>query len=252
VLSGYWLYPEPQIAFFSPNVDWKVPVARVRSFKEGIQAWAIFPGLKWPDLVALSLRDRLGIWSAHLTISQKMIFILSLISPILFWFFFFRSSSTNKSGTLSSYWLIIFTAFLNLLFWLLTAPNFRFGYGFVIGLILLALAAFVKLMFENLKGYKSYLIIGLVLVLSMQQVYVILEAGRDGTHYIDYLFMPAPYPHVPSDACKIGDQTILCARNWRQCGYDAFPCVPQAPKNVEMRSDIIRDGFHWIPSSNGN
>jgi hypothetical protein len=243
ILSGYWLFPEPLIKILSPHVDWKVPLERVIFFKGGIQAWGFSPGLRWADIASLSLPERLSVWFERLTINQKSTFLLALFSPVLFGFFSLPSRSTHKAG-ISPYWIVIFTGFLSLLFWLLSAPNFRFGYSFVIALIVLGLAPLGKLLLEKLERYQPYLIIGLILILSLQQVHVMLEARRDGTQYLDYVILPASYPHASTNPCRMGDQTILCARNWRQCGYDAFPCVPQAPQNVEMRSDSLRAGFH--------
>jgi hypothetical protein len=247
ILSGYWLFPVPFINILSPPVDWKVPLERVIFFKGGIQAWGFSPGLKWADIASLSLPERLNIWFGRLTINQKSSFLLALFFPVLSWLFALSSRSTNKRG-ISPYLMIIFTGFLSLLFWLVSSPNFRFGYNFVIAAIVLGLAPFGKFLFEKLERYRHYLITALIFVLSLQQVHVMLEARRDGTHYLDYVVLPASYPHAPSDPCRIGDQTILCARNWRQCGYDAFPCVPQAPQNVEMRGDSLRAGFHWTRS----
>jgi hypothetical protein len=243
ISSGYWLFPEPLINILSPQVDWKLPLERVIFFKGGIQAWGISPGLTWNDIASLSLPERLSIWFERLTVNQKSTLIVALFSPVLFGFFSLPARLRNKTG-IPPYWIVIFTGFLSLLFWLLGAPNFRFGYSFVIAMIVLGLSPLGKLLFEKLERYRPYLIIGLTLVLSVQQVHVILEARRDGTRYLDYVVLPAPYPHAPSDPCRLGDETILCARKLRQCGYDAFPCVPQAPRNVEMRGDSLRAGFH--------
>ena len=244
ILSGYWLYPEPLMKTLSPNVDWQVPLERVVFFRGGIQAWGFSPGLRWANIASLSLQERLSIWFGRLTINQTSTFLLALFSPVLFWLFSLPARSMNKTG-ISRYRIVIFTGFLSLLFWLLSAPNFRFGYSFVVALIVLGLAPLGKLLFEKLERHRQYLIIALILVLSLQQVHVMLEARSDSTHFFDYVVLPASYPHAPSDPCRIGDQTILCARKWRQCGYDAFPCVPQAPQNVEMRGDTLHAGFHW-------
>jgi hypothetical protein len=243
ILSGYWLYPEPLMKTLSPNVDWQVPLERVVFLKGGIQAWGFSPGLRWANIASLSLQERLSIWFGRLTINQTSTFLVALFSPVLFGLFSLPARSMNKTG-ISRYWIVIFTGFLSLLFWLLSAPNFRFGYSFVIAMIVLGLAPLGKLLFEKLERYRQYLIIGLILILSLQQVHVMLGARRDGTQYLDYVVLPASYPHVSTDPCRMGDQTILCARNWRQCGYNAFPCVPQAPQNVEMRGDSLRAGFH--------
>lgn len=241
ILTGYWLYPEPLMASFSPDVDWKVPVSRVLSFQRAIQAWALFPGTRWGSVAELSFIQRLAFWFVHLTLNQKGLMVLALIGPILFAGFFFASKHNEAERRF--YLSTILVVYLNLLFWLFTAPNLRFGYGFIAGAIVVSYAPFIRKGMETLHQFHFYIALLLILVLSIQQVYVILGSARDGTRYLDYLLVPAAYPRVLTDACKLGPTTISCARNWRQCGYDAFPCVPQALQNVEMRGDTFRAGF---------
>src|SRR5690349_12525811 len=247
ILTGYWIYPEPRMASFSPDVDWKVPVARVLSFKRGIQAWAFSPGSRWGHIADLSFIQRLNYWFTNLTLNQKGLVILALISPILFATFLFTSRQPKKRET--SYLSLILLIYLNLMFWLFTAPNLRFGYGFLVGAVVIAYSLFVKKGFEKLDRYRFYMALTLILVLSIQQVYVILGSAWDGTRYTDYVLAPAAYPHVATDPCKVGNIIIACARNWRQCGYDAFPCVPQSLQNVEMRGATLRNGFRKITTN---
>ncbi len=243
ILTGYWLYPEPAMQTFSPHVDWVIPTDRVLAFRRGVQAWALSPGTQWDDVSGLSPVQRLGFWFSNLTLNQKSITVIALLSPILFWLFsLFSKRNENKF----SYTSVVIFGFLSFLFWLLTAPNYRFGYGFVFGLILTSLGPVVKFAFEHVVKYRFYLLATIALALSLQQVYVILGSERDDTRYAKYMILPADYPHAATDACNLDGATISCARKYRQCGYDAFPCVPQIPRNVEMRGDTFRDGFRRI------
>ena len=244
ILTGYWVYPEPLMASFSPHVDWNVPVSRVLSFKRSIQAWALFPGTRWGTVAGLSLIQWLSFWFIHLTRNQKGLILLAMIGPVIFAAFLLIFNRFGNRRT--SYLPVILLVSVNLMFWLFTAPNLRFGYGFVIGAVVVGYAPFIKQGIQLLHRYYFYVALALVLVLSIQQVYVILGSTRDGTRYTDYWLVPAAYPHVPTDPCQLGHATLSCARNWRQCGYDSFPCVPQPLQNVEMRGVTFRSGFRKI------
>jgi hypothetical protein len=243
VLSGYWVFPEPLVSAFSPAVDWKVPMYRLLAFKLGTQAYAFTPGFGWDHLASLSPLGRLAVWFAGLTLNQKGLFLLALVSPIVFWLFVPPYRSIKKVWT-SPHSIVILIAFVNLLFWLLTAPNFRFGYGFLIGTLVLALASFALFLLEKLRTYGRYLVIALLFIFTLQQVQLILQAGRDGTQHGNYLVLPARYPRVPTNECSLGEHVILCARKWELCGYDAFPCSRKPPENIELRGSTLRDGFH--------
>jgi len=248
VLSGYWLYPEPATSFFSSAVDWKMPIERVLSFKQGVQAWAITPRMTWSEIANLSFQSRLGIWFSHLTTNQKGVFLIAILSPILLLFFFLVSSLTKIRSFSAVPWVVFLMAYLNLFFWLITAPNFRFGYGYVVGVGMIAFLPALAFIFEKFESYRFLLVLFLIIVLSLQQVYVIYGATRDGTQYIRYIILPAPYSQASSYPCKIGGTTIFCAQSWRQCSYDAFPCVAAPLDNVELRGDTFRDGFRWVLS----
>jgi hypothetical protein len=182
--------------------------------------------------------QRFRFWFSNLTVNQRGTFILALFSPLVFGVL----SKQNKKHT--AYTLIVLAAFVSFLFWLFIAPNFRFGYGFVLGIIVLALAPMMFFVLDHFANYRFYLLAALALVLLIQQVHVILGSTQDGTHYANSLILPADYAHVPTDACSLHGISISCARSYRQCGYDAFPCVPKIPKNVELRGDTFLEGFH--------
>jgi hypothetical protein len=243
ILTGYWLYPEPVVQVFSPHVDWMIPAERVLAFKQGVQAWALSRGTLWEDIADLSFRQRLAYWFSDLTPNRKGIAVMALTSSILCGLF---SMLPKRDLKKISYAPAMALSLLCFLFWLLTAPNFRFGYGFVVGIIVLALAPFIKFVFEYSAKYNVSLILVIALILLAQQVRVILGATGDNASYAQYLVMPADYPNVRTDACSLDGVDIFCAHAPTFCSYHAFPCVRQIPKNVELRGETFLDGFRRL------
>jgi hypothetical protein len=243
ILTGYWLYPEPMMQVFSPHVDWMIPVDKVLAFKTGVKTWALSPGTQLEDVAGFSLLHKLGYWFSNLTLNQKGLSIVGLISPVLFGIFSYFTQNTKKIIALFP---VVFVGYMSFLFWLFTAPNFRFGYGFVLGMVVLAFVPIVKYALERYVHYGMYPLMAIALVLFVQQVNIILGSVRDDTRYTEYQILPADYPNVPTDACSLDGENILCAHKWRQCSYHAFPCLPQIPRNVELRGDTFSDGFYRI------
>jgi len=247
ILSGYWVYPEPLARWISPHVDWAIPLERVASFREGVRSWAFSNGSREDGLAGLSLIGQFKLWFSGLTSNRKGMVILALLSPVLGLVLMLLPSLKKN---IKYYFLIMMTCFVCTLFWLFTAPNFRFGYGYLLGSIVIACAPAILLTVETLKGHRQYLVVVLLLFLSIQQVNILLNAPRDGTSYSDLFIMPADYPQVATVACDLGNTSIRCARNWRLCGYHAFPCLPRPIQNVQLRGNTLRDGFRHMPPSN--
>jgi hypothetical protein len=120
--------------------------------------------------------------------------------------------------------------YFSLLFWLFTAPNLRFGYGFLLALIVLAFAPLLQFALQRFSMQRSYLLTAIALVLLVQQVGVMLGSTRDDTRYTEYMILPADYARVPTDVCSLDGVDIFCARNYRQCSYKAFPACDKSPK----------------------
>ncbi len=240
IMTGYWLYPEPLMNLLSPAVDWKIPVQNVAAFKNGIQTWAFAPGEIRQTVSELPRIQRFAYWLTKRSVNEKIILFSALLFPVLYGLSWFLP---RKDETRKKYAIVVVIGFLGLLFWLWTAPNFRFGYGFVLGMIVIVLSLPVRSLLERLGSRRRYVFAALLFALFVQQVHVILGSTRDGTPYLDYLVLPADYAHFPTDSCSLDGLTISCARKFRQCGYDAFPCVPEIPRNVELRGPSLQEGF---------
>ncbi len=238
LLSGYWLFPLPGMEHFSPRVDWAVPPARAAGAKRAVWAWSISPRDTWEYLVSLSLLARIRLWMQHQTPNQNLVALAGLASPLVYLALgFLKRGRSFFSPPYAGTFLL---AYAGVLFWFLEAPNIRFGYGFLLGSLVLAVAPWGKLLLEAL-GTRRLLAVALLVFVLLGQHGKLLAGGVSSAR--QYALRPADYPRAASVPCSIENATLLCAKSWRQCGYYAFPCLPKPLPDLEMRGDTPRSGF---------
>lgn len=141
ITSGYPLYPSPFPDLV--RADWKQDKALVTEEKNYITAYARLQNGRRPEEIGEAMRvkmqDWLPPWWQRLALSDKTLLVLLLFSFVagaVYWRRIAKSSIQIKIGLL--------TMFTGLFFWFFSAPDVRFGSGFIIGFIgLLATAVFL-------------------------------------------------------------------------------------------------------------
>ncbi len=231
VISGYWAYPVPALISFSPKVDWQIPEELVRKEARIVQTWA-----RQYNLNAKTSNlpwEWMSFWLSRLTPLQFFIFWISFLSP----FIYGTIAVFDKPVHYLAYWC----SYIGVLFWLFSAPDIRFGYGFLITVNLLVIIPIVN----NMLAYKK--IFGVLLnTLILFYLGVILANSFEPSTFSKRFLFPEPYLEFPAKNCEIANATIKCALNYGACGYTEFPCVPKGRDTVEMRSSDWQDGFRNI------
>jgi len=244
MLSGYWVYPVPLIANFSPNFDWKIPIPSVIREARSIQAWARIPRADIDSVLSMPLYNWLKEWFQNLTKNQEILVLGAFLSP------FIITLSTmiglRKKSFYGSYIYTYIVSYVGLVFWLLQAPDIRFGFGFILITLLLACVPFVYLLLIKV-SFQKPIIHSLIVLLILYQV-TILIFSLDLKSLNSRIVLPTDYNSLPTVPCKIHDYTLLCAEYYNECWYDPFPCIPpgNANPNVELRGQSIRNGFRHI------
>lgn len=123
ILSGWPLYPLP---IFGLNVPWAVPYDRVVGVFEVIRAWAILPGIHWPNAVGMSFMQWFPNWflSRSGTIEIRIFFLtLVFILGSVFLKVINKKIIKNNDG------LVIcgLASLAGILYLIFSAPDFRFG-----------------------------------------------------------------------------------------------------------------------------
>lgn len=234
ILSGYLLYPVPSLDLFS--FDWKVPLDRVRGEQMSVLAWGRFPRLDAERVLAMPLNEWLPKWFTAQTLNRRLIVGAALFSPLL---------ALLGLRLARRYWLGWLTFFLGTLFWLFSAPDFRFGQGFLIATILLALAPWSATLLQRIAPKR---IVFLASALITVYLAITLVTSFEARTLASRVLLPLPYDRVSTQACDLANGQVFCAKQYNSCSYEAFPCVPSPRPKVALRNPgSLRDGFKTLP-----
>jgi hypothetical protein len=238
ILSGYLLYPFSSLDLFS--FDWKVPLERVASEQLSIRAWALFPRMDAARALAMPFSESFPKWLADQTINRRLILFAALLSLPVAVAALWAKACTRR------YWFGWWAFYLGTLFWLFNAPDFRFGYGFLIPAILLAFVPWLTLVL-NRTTFSTTRVSTLVALLVIAYLGFTLSASFEARSFAARLLLPADYDRVPTQACALANGSVFCAKAYNACSYQAFPCIPAARPWVELRGVTFRDGFRAVP-----
>lgn len=245
ILSGYPVFPQLQLDIFS--VDWKMPTDQVRLAIDGVVGLARI-GNSWRPSMDMSGWQWVPRWFNRLTLNRQLIVALTLVSPLLAVLGRYRYQSIFSWKYLSAF----VTAFIGSVFWFLSAPDIRFGYGFLISTCALALVPFISNLFDRVKRSLKLLPSLVLLSLLLFQAYTLLLSLEPST-LGDRLLLPADYQPSRAQVCELGNGVKIYCRiegePWMECQYDLFPCIPVHRPAAEMRGPTFQEGFRAIPES---
>jgi hypothetical protein len=244
-LSGYPVFPQLQLDIFS--VDWKMPADQVRLAINGVVGLARI-GNNWRPSIDMSGWQWVPRWFNRLTLNRQLIVALTLASPMLVIFGRRRYPSVFSWKYLTA----LATAFTGSVFWFISAPDIRFGYGFLISTCVLTLAPFVGDLFDRAKRSLKLLPNLALFALLAFQAHTLLFSFEPSTLGAR-LLLPADYLPSRAQVCELSNGVNIYCRiegePWMECQYDLFPCIPVHRPTAEMRGQTFQEGFRSIPES---
>lgn len=239
ILSGYLVFPVTQIDFFP--VDWKIPIDQVESIRDAIFNFARFPGKDWRSMAGTPFREWVSLWFARQTINQQVVFLLAVISPLIL----LTARYKYTSIVAGRYILAHFILYAGVIFWFFSAPDLRFGYGFLIGVCILAISPFLASLMAKIDKDSKFIPQTIFVTLFVFQLYV-LTFSTDTQTLKQRLVLPADYFRSRAQPCAIANGSVFCRVDEGQCNYEIFPCIPTSRPNVEMRGPTFHDGFRVV------
>jgi hypothetical protein len=247
ILSGYLVYPFPAVDIF--QFDWKIPHDRAVVEQQIIQAWAKIPGVRLSMVNSMSLHTWLRLWFDRLTANRRIIVLLVAAAPMAYLLlgllFSRRRYLASLSRVFKPYWPVYLVAYAGVIFWFVSAPDIRFGYGYLIITLLLVLLPpfYYVVRWADRRFDKTALLLLLVLILYQGSV---LGLSLDTKTIASTLVLPADYVNLPTSPCQFRNFEIACADQFSVCGYSAFPCAPNPDPAVAQRGKHLQDGFFYI------
>jgi hypothetical protein len=240
VLSGYLLFPFEKLDLFS--FDWEVPAANSAEARRLVTESAYYLYNDARALQAGSYTDKLKIWFvSNLRIYDKLLLLITVLAPLLF--FFFRNTLKKEIV-----WLIA-CLYAGLLFWFLQAPDPRFGYAYILPIVIL-LIALVCSRYRPPLPRNLFLLAVIGLQLATVAIYLrfqkkFVEEGRIKAVSQSTWLMPAPYFAVDrknSNGLSIVSQPVT----GDQCWDSPLPCTYENMEQVELRGKELRNGFRPV------
>ncbi len=240
-LSGYLVFPLYQIDLFP--VDWKYPKESAETLARTISTFARFPVKNWRQFSGLSFREWFPIWFENLTRNQQLIFLLAALSP--FSLLFGKLFRVDRN-TLKAYSPIALICWIGVVYWLLAAPDIRFGYGYLLSAVMLAASIVLTILLTRISKLSSIIAALLFSSLIFYQGCSLITS-LDTASLVQRVRLPADYLPSHADPCPLRSGTVFCRREGFQCNYGNFPCIPSPRPNVEMRGSSLQDGFRYAP-----
>lgn len=243
IISGYAVYP---ISATALPVDWKIPSDLVSTDEFGIRAFGFYERAPANEVMDQPYSQRIKFWFNNLTLNQKAMVLVSLFTPIFIVVFGIISGKRKFEFFNSQFLITSLSFYIGFLFWIFVSPNLRFGYVYIIFLFSLCFAVIAFLLYRNNRFIEKIFSFSSIIAILMIIVFVFTRSIKPEDLSQRWLY-PLDYGHRSTFQCNIDDGkvTILCASEYGECGYHAFPCHAWGNENVKMYGEEFVDGFYF-------
>lgn len=237
-LSGYLVYPFPGIDLFP--FDWQVPAAAALAEKKAVEAFARDPGYLLPQVkcafswVPLWLHQTLADYGSKLEkiLLPGLIILLDCLLHLRH-----RKTGKTASGEIGKYKVIYLLAAAGLLFWFLTAPDPRFGMGFIMIAAVIIFMPLLQAFDYRVTGFFPW-------SLALLLFYFLVAFGfPDLSTLGPRVWLPSPYPQEQLVVEEIQGRQVYFPRSREgKCWYAPLPSAYR-PADFAFRGAGLSAGF---------
>lgn len=246
IITGYLVYPFPSVDLF--NFDWKIPYELADIEKRWVTSWAKMPGLGYVDLESMPLIEWGKVWLLrhikYLPI-QLGAYLIAAISPVVM-LFLWRLKLININFKL----FVWVAAFIGFVFWMILAPDGRFGISFILATGLIPLFLINKELQSKALKYGLYVLFVFLSTYIFYESFILNKEYKQDKPLISYFYSPQSLDAVKKmsetvfNNYQIDDITIYYPNNML-CSDHEIPCAPYFNEHIEMRGKLIKEGFRY-------
>lgn len=236
IISGYLLYPFPALDFFS--VDWKISAEAAALDSAEIKTWgrAIYNAAQ----VDMPIQKWFPNWFLTTLSGTEKLLILADIGAVLVLVILAAWIFGKKKWERLDFLLVMAATASSYVFWQISAPLMRYGYSYVLLLLLLTAGYFVC---EFTKSRKKQSLVFYMLVLFIGIVKIVplgTYAVKVGSQ--PYYEKQKDYGNYENVVYEINGKSFYYPLEGDRIGYDAFPSSP-TKADIEFRGENIEQGF---------
>ena len=239
IISGWLIYPSTIIDLF--DFDWKIPkgLAQYDAMEIGVYG----KGINDVTLYNMPMKNWLPSWFAGMSIIEKGWVLLTAVSIIIGTAYFIYKLIKRKADY--DRLLIWCVMVAGSVFWFMTAPLVRYGYGYLTCVPLLTDSFLCMEMVEKSRDRRS-LYIAYIAVLVVISLYRVKTVGYDilATIREPYYLEQKDYIDWPAERYELDGHTIYVPKQDALIGYNLFP-ASLLSIDVQMRGDSFEDGFRF-------
>jgi len=236
ITSGYLAFPSTAIDVV--NVDWKYSRELTADEKKYITAYAKNPGTMTKDdidtVVKSSLPEWIPGWWQHHSTADKAIILLLVIS---FFIALLSIRAIIRSGFITVF--ILITLLAGIIFWFVNAPDPRFGFGQIIGLI--STVAYLVCLNKNLNLDKTVLMIIVISASALISAYTVYRFVNFFEPY--QVLSPLGIKKIEFNSFDCNGISINSPAGNNDFGNTPVPCTDLSCENFMPRGTKIKDGF---------
>ncbi|AKP24659.1 putative membrane protein [Leptospira interrogans serovar Manilae] len=249
ILSGYLIYPFSTIDIF--NFDWKVPLNAVVSEKLSITGWARNPGEGYKEAAQMKFWEWFPIWWNTISKLNRLFVIISFLSPI----FIFIYSLFKKIKIDFQTFAILFTSWIGVIFWILLAPDIRFGKAFLgVSTISPLLYFNFRINFFPIKISKTSKQIILVFIFIIISVFLInrrtYNRCKNFIRENSVFFVRPKKIEIPKNLefkkIQMNNLEVFIPAEGDRCYDYEIPCMPYKNYSLILRGKTLQSGFKYI------
>lgn len=233
VISGWLIYPLSALDLF--DVDWKVPAElvdadsyQIRIWGKGIHDYKLYGGVTkwWPN------------WFRTILSSTEKGLILADAASLLFLLLLIGKQLKDKKGGEWDKLLVMITVAASFLFWQFSAPLTRYGYAYILMLVLLV---FGELYIRLLGGRRQ------MVLLTVFSIFFIWKGGTLAKAVWDQRSLPYYIVQADYDDNENGEdvrehQVKGITFYYNVVGYHK---LPGGGSMFTLRTDRLEDGFRY-------
>ena len=233
IISGYLLYPFPQLDLFS--FDWKINPAIAANDAAEIKVWG--RSLYSAALIDVPVTEWFPGWLKGLSAMQKLFILGDLASLVILpvWILY---CMIKKQWQKLDQILVMVTIAACYIFWQLSAPLVRYGYSYILLLVALTAGYFL------IKLKKDGLIRLAIIMYGCYKLFMVVNFAWN-ERKLDYYLRQQDYDVYEVRELQLGFEKVYEAVSGDRTGYQYFPSTPNVG-NIELRGDGFKDGFRVI------
>lgn len=251
-LSGYLVYPLTSLPTLS--VDWQMPAPQAEAESREIQAWARLPRRPTEEVLGLTLAEWVPVWWARLAeVPRAMLAAIGLASlAYLATAVLLPGRATRLIRERPAPIIAALVGYLGVGFWFLTAPDVRFGLGFIVILLLLLYAPPLHLLSVVLSRPPtlSRLVPALIGLGLIAYQLALMPQSLTRSVLTRRLWLPPDYPSVQTRSMELRNLSVTVPTSGNQCWNAPLPCTPQPNALLELRGRGLSDGFRLSRQGN--